>query len=305
MIKPLHFCVLLFTLFLSTVCGAQEDVAISQYIHNQYTINPAFAGSRNCLSIFGAYRKQWVGVDESPSKQILSFNSPLKNDKMALGLLVVNNKIAIYQETKISASYAYRIRITKASQLAFGVNAGMNLNSANYQMVSTIQSNDPLFSTNKTRNELALGAGLAWYGTKFYASLSLPSLLYSDPNFIEKAQFQPLKINYLFSTGYLFQTSEAIGLQPSCLVRFDPTRGTVFDAGGTIVYNNIIWATVAYRTLGEVVAMAAIQPISTLKIGYSFDFTMGNLAKFGSGSHEISIQYDFGYKVKSSNPKFF
>ena len=61
----------------------------------------------------------------------------------------------------------------------------------------------------------------------------------------------------------------------------------------------------AYRSVGEMIISFAVQPIQTLRIGYSFDYPTGKLATFGGGSHEISIQFDFGYKIKSANPKFF
>ena len=305
MIRVLKIIFLIITILLPLIASAQEDVAISQYLHNQYTLNPAFAGSRNCLSIFGAFRKQWVGVSNAPSKEILSFNSPMQNDKVALGFMILNDKVAVYQNTKVTASYTYRIKVGKKSNLAFGVDGGVKLNSANWQSISTIQDNDPLFQTNGSATNIALGAGIAWYGQKFFTSFAVPSLLYYSPSILGKADFQPLKINYLLSAGYLFSATNEIALQPSALIIYNSGNKPILDLGATAIYASTIWATLAYRSVGEVVMIAAIQPLTTLRIGYSFDFGIGNLAKFGSGSHEISIQYDFGYTIKSSNPKFF
>ena len=89
------------------------------------------------------------------------------------------------------------------------------------------------------------------------------------------------------------------------LVIFNPSEDVIWDAGLTTIYNDMVWGTVAYRSLGQVVIGFAIQPVPTLRIGYSFDYGIGDLATFGGGSHEISIQYDFGHRIKSSNPKFF
>lgn len=292
-------------LLVSNLVWGQEDIITSQYIHNQYAINPAFGGSRNCFTIYGAYRKQWLGVKEAPNNELITLHSPLKNDNMALGLKLSNNNISIFQNNQITASYTYRLLISKSSYLAFGLDGGINLGSTNWQKVSTITVNDPLYATNTSSTNLAFGAGVAYYSSKFYTSFSIPSFFYYNPASEGKGEFNPAKVNYLTSAGYLFETNGQLAIQPSALIIFNPDKKVIWDAGATAIYNNLLWVTGAYRSVNEVVIMLAIQPISTVRIGYSYDYAIGKLAQFSGGSHEISIQYDFGYKIKSSNPKFF
>ncbi len=284
---------------------AQEDIVISQYIHNQYAINPAFGGARNDFSIYGAFKKQWVGVEQSPTKQLLTVHSPLENDNMALGLKISNNTISVFKNTEITGSYTYRFHVTKKSQLAFGVNGGVRLSNTSWRDISTISENDPLFSANESATNLALGAGVAWYSNNFYTSFSAPSLLFYNEEKKGKGEFNPSKINYLFSGGYLINTGSTLAFQPSALLNFNPDKKLIWDAGATIIYNDLLWFTLGYRSLEETVVMFALQPVSSLKIGYSYDYAMGKMSGLGSGSHEISLQFDFGYKIKSSNPKFF
>lgn len=292
-------------LLLTAIVVAQEEVVISQYIHNQYAINPAFGGSRNCFTVYGAYKQQWMGVEEAPSQQIFALHSPLKNNHLALGLKLINSKIAVYSKTRATASISYRLNITEGSLLAFGLDGGVYSGSSNYQEVTTISESDPLLANNESTSGLALGGGLGWYGSNFYTSLSVPSFYYYNPDNNGEGELDLGNVNYLISGGYMFQLSDKFHLQPSALAILNPTKSVVIDGGVTAIYNNFIWTTFAYRSVGEAVVMFAIQPISSLKIGYSFDYPMGDLATFGSGSHEISIQYDFGHKIKSSNPKFF
>lgn len=56
----LLFLVLILT---TIVTHAQQDAQFTQYMYNTININPAYAGSRGVLSIFGLYRTQWVGLD--------------------------------------------------------------------------------------------------------------------------------------------------------------------------------------------------------------------------------------------------
>lgn len=284
---------------------AQEEIVVSQYIHNQYAINPAFGGSRNCFTIYGAYRQQWLGVEQAPAQQIFALHSPLKNNHIALGAKITNDKIAIYDQTTATGSITYRLNVSSKTLLAFGLEAGVKMNSSNYQEATTIDAGDPLLATDESSSGLALGSGLAWYGSNFYTSFSIPSFYFYNHENNGEGELDLSKVNYLLSGGYMFKLSDKFNLQPSALAIINPTKDLVWDGGITAIYNNFLWGTVAYRSVGEVVAMVAIQPLSSFKIGYSFDYPMGDLATFGSGSHEISIQYDFGHKIKSSNPKFF
>lgn len=303
--NKVRYHLLSFLLLLLATLIAQEEIVISQYIHNQYAINPAFGGSRNCFTVYGAYKQQWTGVEEAPTQQIVALHSPLKNNHFALGLKLNSSKIAIFDQTRATASVSYRLNVTEGSLLAFGLDGGVYMGSSNYQEVTTISEGDPLLANNETTSGLALGGGLGWYGRNFYTSLSVPSFYYYNPDNSGEGELDLGKVNYLISGGYMFQLADKFHLQPSALAILNPTKSVVVDGGVTAIYNSFIWTTLAYRSVGEVVAMFAIQPISSLKIGYSFDYPIGDLATFGSGSHEISLQYDFGHKIKSSNPKFF
>ncbi|MFC6098281.1 type IX secretion system membrane protein PorP/SprF, partial [Flavobacterium qiangtangense] len=54
---------ILFGLFFSIASFAQQDSQFTQYMYNTANINPAYAGQRKALSIFGLHRTQWVGLD--------------------------------------------------------------------------------------------------------------------------------------------------------------------------------------------------------------------------------------------------
>ena len=50
-------------LFSCTVTMAQQLPQFTQYMYNTIAINPAYAGSRDALSIIALHRSQWVGFD--------------------------------------------------------------------------------------------------------------------------------------------------------------------------------------------------------------------------------------------------
>ena len=106
------------TLGMSNWVYAQQDAQYTQYMYNPMNINPAYAGSRDVLSIFGMHRTQWVGLEGAPTTNVFSIHTPLKNERLGLGLSIVNDKIGPSSENSISIDFAYRIPFSEKSVLS-------------------------------------------------------------------------------------------------------------------------------------------------------------------------------------------
>ena len=78
---------------------AQQDAQYTQYMYNPININPAYAGSRGSLSIFGLHRSQWAGLEGAPSTTALSANTPFQNSKVGLGVSFVNDRLGRWMKT--------------------------------------------------------------------------------------------------------------------------------------------------------------------------------------------------------------
>jgi hypothetical protein len=108
------------------LCTAQQLPITTQYLFNGLLINPAYAGSRKALTANLTWRQQWAGFEGAPRTQVLSIHSPLPEKKLALGLLLINDRIGVAHETAVTSNYAYRIRLGRG-QLAFGLGAGVRM----------------------------------------------------------------------------------------------------------------------------------------------------------------------------------
>jgi type IX secretion system PorP/SprF family membrane protein len=69
-------------LLVSLVSFSQQDSQYTQYMYNTININPAYAGSRGVLSVFGLHRSQWVGLDGAPVTNAITINSPIENTNL-------------------------------------------------------------------------------------------------------------------------------------------------------------------------------------------------------------------------------
>jgi type IX secretion system PorP/SprF family membrane protein len=112
----------------------------SQYLQNGLMINPAYTGTRGSLSTFLSYRMQWMNLPGSPRIQSVSLHTPMKNDKVALGVLGQFMNFGSTRSSSIYASYAYHIRL-KDSRLSFGLKAGFDRSNTDYSEIWSSLSN--------------------------------------------------------------------------------------------------------------------------------------------------------------------
>ena len=100
-------------MFLGNIAKAQQDAMFTHYMYNTLWLNPAYAGTRDALTITGIHRSQWVGFDGAPTDQSFTLHSPLLNGKMGIGLSVLNDKIGPTKSTLFALDLAYHVRLSK------------------------------------------------------------------------------------------------------------------------------------------------------------------------------------------------
>lgn len=102
----------------TSVSFAQQDAQFTQYMYNTINVNPAYAGSRSVMSIFGLHRNQWIGIDGAPVTNTFSINSPISNSNLGIGLSFINDEIGPSVENSISADVSYTIRASENYKLS-------------------------------------------------------------------------------------------------------------------------------------------------------------------------------------------
>ena len=296
----------LFFLITASLFSQERMLMTSQYVHNQYLINPAFAGSRETLSLFGSYRQQWWDIPNPPASQNFSAHAPLKNEHVALGLSIYNESYAALKNTGVMASYTYRLFTGSGNKIAFSLNAGFSI--ANYGQldIELIDSGDDAFMRDfDSDNKPVLGFGTAWYGDNFFAGFSVCDFFYRSPFDYTTSTFAFGKSSLLLTGGYMFEISNGFKLQPSALLKFGSEVQTLADLSASAIISDMFWLGGTYRTNKEFVAMFGWQIMPQLRITYTYDVPTGDLRALNVGSHEISLQFDFGYKIITASPKFF
>lgn len=302
---------LLFTLLVlgQVSVFAQQDGLFSQYMFNTMLINPAYTGSRDVLSLNALYRKQWVNVPGAPETATFSADSPLKNEKMGVGLTVYNDRIGVTNSTGIYGNYAYRIQLSNNSTLSMGASVGLTYYKADLASVKYTDDNtyDNAFGSNVQKWMPNIGLGLFYNTDKFYAGLSMPHVLNNqldnDPGLTSRQS----RHAYLLA-GYVFELNHKFKLRPSALLKYVSGAPIQLDLNANLWMYDLVAFGISYRSLDAPLFMIEVQATEQLRLGYAFDYSLSLKpeSNLGRTTHEIMLRYEFGYdKSKIVTPRYF
>ena len=299
--------ILIFALMLTCYSGfAQQDAQYTQYMYNTININPAYAGSRGVMSVFGLHRTQWVGLDGAPTTNTFSFNTPISNSNLGVGFSLVNDRIGPTSDNTISADISYTIPMNEVYKLSFGVKASGNIFNLDTDKLDPAQANDPNLQNFNNEFSPNFGAGVYFHSDKLYLGLSVPNFLQdSKYNDNEVAVFQE-RMNFYFIGGYVFDVSPSIKFKPAFLTKMVTGSPLQVDASANFLFFDKFMLGGAYRWDAAVSALAGFQVTDGLFIGYSYDMETTNLRRYNSGSHEVFLRFELFNKVsKMVSPRFF
>mgnify|MGYP003449700688 FL=1 len=288
--------------------AAQQDAQYTNYMYNTININPAYAGSRGSMSIFGLHRTQWVGVDGAPTTNAFSVNTPLGDSKVGLGVSFINDALGVMDENTISIDVSYTLDLNnRGSKLSFGLKGSANLLNVAYSDLIKYNPNDPQFQQDiQSQFTPNIGAGIYWHNEKTYLGLSVPNFLETtryDDN-IQSTMQQ--KMHYYFMGGHVIDINPTLKFKPAFLLKAVTGAPLQADVTANFLIHNKFTVGAAYRLDAAWSALVGFQITDGLFMGYSYDAETTKLARYNSGSHEIFLRFELFNKYRRVNsPRFF
>ena len=295
-------------LLLGFVSYSQQDSQYTQYMYNTIEVNPAYAGSRGVLSMFGLYRTQWVGLEGAPKTANVSVNTPLANTNLGLGVSVVNDAIGPTVENTISADISYSIRTSETYKLSFGVKGTANLFNIDPSKLSAQNDQDPVYLNLKSNNFFSpnVGAGLYFHSSKTYVGISVPNVLETKRYNDNLETFYKERMNAYLIAGHVFDLSDNLKFKPAFMTKLVQGAPLQLDVSANFMFYEKLVLGAAYRWDAAVSAMAGFQINKGLYIGYGYDRETTKLVNYNSGSHEIFLRYElFKKPERIVSPRFF
>ena len=292
---------------------AQQEGVFNHSMNNLLSLNPAYAGSREALTATLLHRQQWMGFEGAPVTSTFMVHSPVYNQKVNLGLSIVDDKVGTIHDRSFYVDYAYRFQLTKYSQLALGLKVGVKSLSADLSTLRLDQSGDELFAKDYSSGLYPnFGFGVYYSQDRFYLGLSSPRLIENSQKYriggtADDLYFEEQRQYFLIS-GAMFTLTNDIDFKPSIFLRATKGVTPVLDLTAMFIYQDKFQLGLLYRTTKEAGVLAGINLTPRLFMGYSYDWSfMSRVPKFNFGSSEVVLQYDFVYfgMKKIRSPRFF
>ena len=306
--KGMRLIVLLGLVLLGDQATAQQDSQYTQYMYNTMMINPAYAGSRDCTSIFALYRNQWVGLDGAPKTASLSFHTPFEEKHIGIGAGIYHESIGPQSTNVVDVDFSYTLEFDE-SKLAFGLKAAAGFYNFDRNKLNLLYPADASFDGKENIFLPNIGAGVYYYGEKYYVGFSIPYLL--DTKTFSKTDERKIadvneKQHYNLMGGYVFDLSPDFKFKPAALMKVVSGSPLQVDLSANFMYDDRFILGAAYRWSAAVSAMAGFQIDRNWFIGYAFDWETTKLSKYSNGSHEIFLRYEFVRDIqKIISPRFF
>lgn len=309
------FLVAFFSCYLS---HGQQVATYSQYMFNGLAINPAYAGSHDALSATVLTRFQNVGLKGAPNTQTFSAHTPLMNRRVSVGLMVIHDQLSVINQTGIHVSYAYRIPVGSSTEsnanISFGLQGGVSMYSARYtdlELYSNSIANpspgtDLLFAQDIRESRPNIGAGVFYSQRNAYLGISMPSLVNNVFDRGEGAQTIYQNIPVILTGGYVYPLNRLLKVKPNFLFKMVDNRPIEFDLNASLLFDEVLWAGLSYKSSKQVVLMTQFQITDPLQFGYSYTISAGPIRNVELGSHELMINYRFWFNKKGMiSPRYF
>ncbi len=316
--------------------SGQQRPQYTQYVFNNYLLNPAISGIENYADLKAGYRRQWAGIDDGPATATLSLHSPIGKKYLrgnantmegkgtnpmsrsflqtymaaephhGAGLHMVSDRTGPISRTDINATYAYHLGITEKLNLSVGIAGGITMEDLDVSRVTVENQVDPALSTDghrRVRPDLSLGLWL--YSARYFGGFSVQQLLgqpiaFADGDGPSAGRQVP---HYFLTAGYKLFLGDDIAAVPSVMVKQVTPAPLSVDLNAKIAFRDRFWVGGSYRKRDSFAAMAGFNVSYLFNVSYAYDFTTSALRSVSEGSHEVVLGILLNNRYKVTCPQ--
>ncbi len=289
----------LIALFLSLGMYAQQTPLNTLYAYNMYTVNPAVVGSEKATQFNLSHRMQWLGFEGAPVTTWITGQHQL-NNKMGIGASLSMDKMAFLERLNANVSYAYRLKLNRDNNLAFGISLGMVQGKLDLNSVTADDYTDDVL-LNPQLNGTAFDAQFGIHYTfkkDLKIGLSFPQMLQSDVSLdmqnIEGAY--NLTRHTMFYASYDMAIDDKVSFIPTLLIRDAQNQNRQLDFIGNFTFEKKYWGGLGVRQQGGFLINLGMEVAEKFGITYAYEFSNYGASSNTSGSHEIMLRFKLDKK---------
>jgi type IX secretion system PorP/SprF family membrane protein len=316
---------------------AQQRPHYTQYVLNNFIINPAVAGIESYTDLKLSHRHQWVGINDAPVTTYLTVHGSIGKKSTrgtpttffpegenprgraywedytaaephhGWGASIINDQTGPLKRFSAYATYAYHTSLSYRTSISAGMSVGMTNNSLNTTKLVFDNPIDPAVSGSDIINTWKpdVNVGVWVYSPDYYLGISALQVINQGLTFAaDTLKVAQKSYPHLFLTGaYKFYAGMDFTIMPSAVVRYINPLPVGVDLMLKAQYRDRFWVGGGYRLNEGILGMVGVNINSTLNIGYSYDYSTSPLQPFTTGSHEFVIGFLIGNRYGDLCPR--
>jgi type IX secretion system PorP/SprF family membrane protein len=285
---------------------AQADISMATHGYNRANYNPASIVRPDYIYLFSNIRKQWAGVEGTPTVFNVQASEFIRNYQSAFGVSLVSDQIGVTRAINPMLTYAYRIGLYDNRWVSLGLSAGVFSRFTDGSLFEAVVQDDPaLYNSLDKEIKPDANVGAEFQSAHIVAGLSSTHLLSigkSDNVFLNATHIYGYLmykntdselLNYNVGMQLVSRSNLTV-MEGNATVRFKHPTGLqtgpreIFDIG------------LIYRSSKQMTVSIGLNLTNTFRVGYAFDQSF-SVGYYANSTHEIMIEYRIPTKASSDN----
>lgn len=274
---------------------AQQMPQYTNFDMNYFGLNPAVAGSEECLDLKIGYRRQWIGLEGSPTSAFLNAHGKVGKSRTGnfhgVGGMVETDKTGPISFTSAHGAYAYHLRVNRKYMLAMGATLGLlqyrlDLGGAVLPEVGAL--NDPALLASQSSLVFPMAdIGFWLYGKDHFIGLSMKNILNTQVQDIGLDTY--VVPHFLLSGGVNIDLNKGFEFKPQALVKYVGGSRLAADLNLLFEYKDVVTAGLGVRSENGISGIVRFNVLKYFSVGYSYDYTLSKIRFGGQNTHELVI----------------
>lgn len=313
--RKLKFAAIVLTAFglsMSTL-SAQQITLGSQYLINDFSLNPAYAGANDNVEAMMSYRKEWIGGSGGPESRFINVNGALPNilgflpvvpSEVGIGATVYSQEFGIFRTSGFSATFAYKFKIAAVQSVRLGLSFGLMENNINLAELGTSALNDPVVMSNSEMRKTVFDAtfGALYHFQKLYVGVAVPRLMETKIENDSGNVIYSLSRHYVVHASYKIPVVPKFTVEPFVIARMTANSGMLYEVAAKTEYNKQWWLGLMYRKGGTMGLTLGGKIFNAVQMAYSYEFAGTGKLGQSNGTHEISLGFIIGESKSDAPP---
>lgn len=275
--------------------SSQQLSQYTQYVFNQFSVNPAVAGSKDCIDVRMGFRQQWVGFEGAPTTGWASLHAAIKpkskgtlGNKHGVGAFMEADQAGNWGYTRMLLAYAYHIQMSRDYFVSLGMFGGVQQVKFDVGNVYAIDFNDPALDNRASVVVFPeVTPGIFLYNKVAWGGLSIHQLLGNPIQGI--GEDSRLARHIMLSGGYRYRIGREMSFTPSLLMKFAGGAPLAMDLNGMVEWKRTIALGMGYRNGDALAFLMKVAFLKYFQLGYSYDVTTSKLRVASSNTHEVIL----------------